>query len=100
MSQQVLIGFPRAAMIQTDAMYLADLCQAPAAGDAIRMIASGDGLSTKGAICVCGDGEVSQDVADAMAQRVKDAGGPDSGYSAGKIDNAGVYTELTAPTPT
>ncbi|SRR5579885_1988113 len=98
MSQQVIIGFPRTGVPQGDSQYLAKLASAPGAGDPIRMLFS-DENGVKGAISVCADGENAQTVANAMAQAVKDAGGPASGYSAGKIIANGTYSELTGPTP-
>lgn len=100
MTQKIVLGFPRTSLPGTDSQFLAKLATAPGAGDPIRLIASGDGGSMNGAMALCADGEVSQTVANAMAQRIKDAGGPASGYSAAKIDNAGVYSALVAPTPT
>lgn len=45
------------------------------------------------------DGDSSQNTADALAQGVKDSGGPSTGYRAQEVNSAGVVTDLVAPAP-
>ena len=52
-----------------------------------------------GAKATVDDGDSSQDTANALAQGVKDSGGPSTGYKAQEIDSAGVVTDLVAPAP-
>lgn len=46
------------------------------------------------------DGDVGADFGTAVAQGVKDSGGPTSGYKANQIDNVGAVTELVIVQPT
>ena len=41
----------------------------------------------------------SQDAANAIAQGIKDSGGPSSGFSAVEVDSVGGHTILTPPVP-
>ena len=52
-----------------------------------------------GAKATVDDGDSSQDTANALAQGVKDSGGPATGYKAQEIDSTGAVTDLVAPAP-
>lgn len=102
MAKQVFVSFARvgATCAESDAVFLAAMTKrvnvALGAPKPTTMLA---GSAFKGAKATIGNGENSQDTANALAQGIKDSGGPSSGYKASEIDSVGAINQLADPAP-
>jgi len=102
MAKQVFVSFSAVGATggESDAVFLAAMTKrvntALGAPKATTMLA---GSAWRGAKATIGNGENSQNTADALAQGIKDSGGPASGYKASEVDSVGAISSLTDPAP-
>lgn len=98
MAKQIVVAF-RSGMPNGDAGFLAKTSKRVFDAVGSHPIAVLAGSPVRGCKATIDDGDVSVDCANAIAQGVKDSGGPLSGYTGVEIDSLGVQTTLVVTQP-
>lgn len=95
--KQICVSFPRIGVADSEAPLTQAVSDAVADAVASRPVTMVKGSAVIGMRAFAEDGDTSQDVADAIALGIYNAGGPSTGFHASEIASTGVITELTDP---